>query len=95
MAEFGLDYLKNEVMEGVPLDEISKKDIRWCVAKWNLIMAMTYAHELADEVFQDQEHYYGLLMFELEGRIKALGGEVVSMKSVKIPDPSKHFKTIL
>ncbi len=85
MEEYGIERLKNEVMEGVPLDEISKKDIRWCAAKWYFIMGLTYAGRLADKVFKDPKYYYGNLMVELEKRIKDLGGKVVPMKSVEIP----------
>lgn len=85
MGEYGIDELKNEVMEGVPLDEISKKDIRWCVTKWKLMMAFTLAGMLANEVLKDPDYYYGSLMTELEERIKALGGKVVPMTSVEIP----------
>jgi len=85
MKEYGIDELKNEVMEGVPLDEISKKDIRWCAVKWHLIMGLTYGGMLGVDVFKDPKCYYGSLMVELEKRIKALGGKVVPMKSVEIP----------
>lgn len=83
--ECGIDELKNEVMEGVPLNEISNKDIKWCAAKWHSIMGLTYAGMLEDEVFKEPECYYGNLMVELEKRIKDLGGKVVPMKSVEIP----------
>jgi hypothetical protein len=85
MEEYGIDELKNEIVEGVPLDEISKKDIKWCAVKWHLIMGFTYAGMLADEVFKNPERYYGSLMVALEKRIEALGGKVVPMKSVEIP----------
>jgi hypothetical protein len=81
---YGIDRLKNEVMEGVPLDEISKKGIKWCAEKWHLIMALTYGGQLADDVFESKDCYYGDLMVALEQRIAFLGGKVVPMKSVEI-----------
>jgi hypothetical protein len=91
MEKLGLDWLKKEAMEDVPLDEISKKDIQWCAGKWHLIMGLTLAGQLTEEVFKDKECYYGNLMVELEERIKALGGKVVPMKSVEIPNILSRF----
>lgn len=78
-----------EKMENVSLDEISEKDIKWCATKWHLIMGMTLADRFASEVFDDPEYYYGKLMFELEKRIKDLGGKVMPMESVEISTEKK------
>ena len=80
---YTIDEFKNKVMEGVSLDEISKKDIVWCAAMWHLIMGLTYEGKLPPE--NDLKCYYGQVMVELEKRIKALGGKVVPMKSIEIP----------
>jgi len=37
----GINELK-EMMEDVPLNEISKRDIEWCTAKWKLIIVHAY-----------------------------------------------------
>lgn len=86
MKEYGIDYLKKDVLENVSLKEISEKDIKWCAAKWHFIMALTYAGKWTDEVFRDPEAYYAKVMIELEKRIKALGGKVKPMESVEIPE---------
>jgi len=83
--EYGINEFKNEIMEGVPLDEIQKRDIKWCAVQWYMIMGLTHDGRLADEVFEDPERYYGFVIIELEKRIKALGGKVVSMKNIEIP----------
>jgi hypothetical protein len=86
MEKTGLDELKNRLMEGVPLDEVSKKDIKWCAAKWYLIVGDTYAGAFADEVFEDQECFYGMCLIALQNRIMALGGKVVPMESLELPE---------
>lgn len=89
--KYGLDQLKDEVMEGVSLDKISKKDIKWCARQWHLMMALTYAGMLANEVLKDRECYYGNLMIKLEERIESLGGKVRPMQSIEIPERKVRF----
>ena len=86
MKEYGIDYLKKEVLEDVSLNEISKKDIKWCAVRWHLMMALTYAGKWADEVLKDPKAYYGNVMVKLETRIEALGGKVKPMQSIEIPE---------
>jgi hypothetical protein len=84
MEKYTIDYLKKEIMDGVSLDEISQKDIKWCAARWHLIMGHTQGGMFAEEVFADPQYYYGELMVRLEQRVETLGGKVKPMESMEL-----------
>jgi len=86
MEEFGIDRLKNELMEGVSVEKISEKNIEWCERKWKLLVKeLLPTGKFSAEVFRNPEAYYSKFVTALEIRIKALGGKVSSMRSIEIP----------
>jgi hypothetical protein len=82
----GLEYLKEVVLEGVTLEEIANKDLKWCAAIHNLMVVMTFGGQWQEEVFKDPEYYYGRVMVALTQRIQSFGIRFTPMEIVKITE---------
>jgi len=82
--EYSLKQLKQELLEGVSIEQVSSKDKKWCVCKYLLLLALIYAGSFADEILHNADMFLAKYQIKLEGRITALGGTVQPMQTASL-----------
>ena len=82
--KYSLKQLKQELLEGVPIEQVSSKGKKWCVCKYLFLLALIYAGGFADEILHDANMFLAKYQIKLEERILALGGTVQRMQSASL-----------
>jgi len=79
-----LDDLKNQILDGLSLEEIGQKDKKWCVHRWNFIQARIHMGRFTDEVINDIYKLLAKAQIALEDRAKELGATVIPGQKVSL-----------
>ncbi len=82
-GKYDLEDLKEQLLDKVSPEEIERKNLDWCLAKWYQVTACTLGNLFINEVYEGQ--FYGLALSALSRRIEALGGKVTQFVGIELP----------
>ncbi|MCX6812507.1 MAG: hypothetical protein NTW79_02700 [Candidatus Berkelbacteria bacterium] len=68
------------------IEQLVAIGVRRCASLYYTLLAMTYAGQLAPEVTAGTTPYFGAVMVDLTEAITRLGGTVIPMKDVILPE---------